>query len=277
MPKEFWAYVKLISEKIGYTERSQGLIKKYQADEIKAIFKKLNLETTKLFHHDGSEKEFCSQLLEYLDTRSETLNNHAQKMLMDADQAASLFEEYKTKLNPNCPLPMNKQKGDKKNYAYLTGLVNMLIEQNCEGISCNYDPRDLTLFTRNTEPIRTLSRRFDGCFPHVFNPIAVWEIKEYYYTTTFGSRVAGGVYETLLDGMELEELSLNENIKTRHYLFVDSHYTWWRSGKSYLCRLYDTMQMGYVDEVIIGSEVIDRIPEIVSEWIRVYKLGPDWS
>jgi len=28
----------------------------------------------------------------------------------------------------------------------------------------------------------------------------------YYYTTTFGSRVEDGVYETLLDGMELEEL-----------------------------------------------------------------------
>ena len=40
------------------------------------------------------------------------------------------------------------------------------------------------------------------------DPLAVWEIKEYYYTTTFGSRVADGVYETLLDGMELRELAV---------------------------------------------------------------------
>lgn len=39
------------------------------------------------------------------------------------------------------------------------------------------------------------------------------EIKEYYYTTTFGSRVAGGVYETLLDGMELDELAQNEGVR----------------------------------------------------------------
>ena len=41
------------------------------------------------------------------------------------------------------------------------------------------------------------------------NPIAVWELKEYYYTTTFGSRVADGIYETLLDGMELEDMRAN--------------------------------------------------------------------
>ena len=46
----------------------------------------------------------------------------------------------------------------------------------------------------------------DGGFPSITNPLAIWEVKEYYYTTTFGSRVADGVYETLLDGMEIEEL-----------------------------------------------------------------------
>ena len=35
---------------------------------------------------------------------------------------------------------------------------------------------------------------------------ARWEIKEYYGTTTLGSRVADGVYETMLDGLELREL-----------------------------------------------------------------------
>lgn len=52
-------------------------------------------------------------------------------------------------------------------------------------------------------PLWTLARRVEGAFPSPVNPVAVWEIKEYYYTTTFGSRVADGVYESLLDGMEL--------------------------------------------------------------------------
>ena len=48
-------------------------------------------------------------------------------------------------------------------------------------------------------PLRTLARRVDGAFPSAVNPVAVWEIKEDYHTTTFGSRVADGVYETQID------------------------------------------------------------------------------
>jgi len=153
--------------------------------------------------------------------------------------------------------------------AFLTGLVNMLIEQNANGMPCNFDPRELTTVTRGGVPLRTLARRVDGAFPGVVNPVAVWEIKEYYYTTTFGSRVADGVYETLLDGMELEELREHEGIDVKHYLFVDSHYTWWECGRSYLCRIVDMLHMGYVDEVLFGKEVVERIPALVQEWIAI--------
>ncbi len=107
----------------------------------------------------------------------------------------------------------------------------------------------------------------------------MWEIKEYYYTTTFGSRVADGVYETLLDGMELEELdsalrelSRLEDRPThiQHILVIDAHYTWWIKGRSYLCRIIDMLHMGYVDEVLFGKEVITRIPLIAKEWIQAY-------
>ena len=120
--------------------------------------------------------------------------------------------------------------------------------------------------TSNGEPIRTLARRVDGAFPSVVNPIAVWEIKEYYYTTTFGSRVADGVYETLLDGAELEDLrSVGRHVQ--HYLFVDGYRTWWDDGKSYLCRIVDALHMGYVDEVLFGREVVTRLPEIARDWV----------
>ncbi len=107
----------------------------------------------------------------------------------------------------------------------------------------------------------------DGAFPSAINPIAIREIKEYYYTTTFGSRVADGVYETLLDGMELEELRGRESINIRHYLMVDSWFTWWNCGKAYLCRIFDMLHMGYVDEVLFGREVVEEMPRIVQEWV----------
>jgi hypothetical protein len=124
---------------------------------------------------------------------------------------------------------------------------------------------------RNGSPLRTLARRVDGAFPSAVNPVAIWEVKEYYHTTTFGSRVADGVYETLLDGMELEELRQNEGIHIRHYLVLDDRFTWWECGRSYLCRVIDMLHMGYVDEVLFGREVVSRLPRLVAEWVEVVR------
>jgi hypothetical protein len=161
---------------------------------------------------------------------------------------------------------MNKQKGDKKAPAYFTGIINILIESSTAGSPCDYDPHTLTTITRGGMPVRTLARRVDGAFPSTVNPTAIWEIKEYYYTTTFGSRVADGVYETLLDGMELEELHQNEGIDIKHYLMVDDYLTWWVLGKSYLCRIIDMLHMNLIDEALFGYEVVERLPDIAKQW-----------
>ncbi len=192
---------------------------------------------------------------------------------MNAEDAKVLFEQTASRCKPEPgDIPWNKQKGDKKAPAYLTAVVNMTIRERCGDLPCNFNPLALTTVTRAREPLRTLARRVDGAFPSLINPVAVWEIKEYYYTTTFGSRVADGVYETLLDGMELEELRQSEGIHVFHYLIIDSLFTWWDCGRSYLCRIVDMLHMGYVDEVLFGREVIERLPLLVDEWIRALDL-----
>jgi hypothetical protein len=187
---------------------------------------------------------------------------------MDAAKARSTFQTLKKKLKPKCPVPLNKQKGVKRAEAYFTGIINMLIDANSQALPCDFSPMELTSVTVDGAPLRTLARWVDGAFPGTVNPIAVWEIKEYYYTTTFGSRIADGVYESLLDGMELEELREHEGIDVKHYLMVDAYDTWWKMGRSYLCRIVDMLHMGYVDEVLFGSEVIERLPAIVNEWVN---------
>jgi hypothetical protein len=127
----------------------------------------------------------------------------------------------------------------------------------------------LTAVTLDGAAVRTLSRRVDGAFPRVVNPVSVWEIKEYYYTTTFGSRIADGVYETLVDGMELEELRESVKIDIKHYLMVDAYETWWEMGRPYLCRMVDMLHMRYVDEILFGKEVVERIPIITKEWKQI--------
>lgn len=270
MPKSFWATVRTVSQEVGYTVRRQGQVKVPTVQEIKKAFASLNLDPD-VVEKNGKPTKLTTDLIAYYDYRADVLNNFVEPRLMDAERAQIEFGKLYKSLRPSCPIPMNKQKGEKRAPAYLTGIINMLIEANAEGLPCDYDPRELTTVTINGAPLRTLARRVDGVFPSAVNPTAIWEIKEYYYTTTFGSRVADGVYETLLDGMELEELYEHENIKVLHYLMIDAHYTWWGCGKSYLCRIVDILHMGYVDEVLFGYEVIERLPDLVKGWVTKQK------
>jgi hypothetical protein len=270
--KDFWAHVRTLSQAIGYTERRRNAIKIPTIDQMVVALRSLSLTTDHVAESNGTPTTFGKLLIDYFTYRADVLNTFVEPRLMDVEAARALFEKVRTRCTPpDTILPLNKQKGEKKTHAYLTGLVNMMIHECASVALFNFDPRVLTTITRDGQPLRTLARRVDGGFPSLVNPIAIWEIKEYYYTTTFGSRVADGVYETLLDGMELEELREHEGLHVKHYLMLDSHFTWWKCGRSYLCRIIDMLHMGYVDEVLFGREVADRMPELVAEWVGEYQ------
>jgi len=271
LPKNFWASVRLISQEVGYTEKSTGQIKIPGLDEIQSRLGKFEIDFSRLQAQQTSGGNFGKVLQDYFVYRADIINTFVESHLMNVVEAKKIFKKYFKDLQPSCPIPMNKQKGKMKTPAYLTGLVNMLVEANANGLPCDYDPHQLTIVTKDNVPVRTLARRVDGAFPSSINPIAIWEIKEYYYTTTFGSRVADGIYESLLDGLELEELREHEGINVKHYLIVDAHDTWWKQGKSYLCRIIDMLHMSYIDEVLFGHEVIERLPDLVNEWVEIYQ------
>ncbi|MDD5089032.1 MAG: hypothetical protein PHI18_09600 [bacterium] len=227
-----------------------------------------NALSTRGIHDPASDlpTQLCLDLCAYLNFRATALENIAETNLMNQSEAEAEFKRLKKALSPTCYLPMNKQKGQKRHYNYLACMVNMLAERELGGTYFVDDPRNLIVATRDSVPIRTFSRRMDGAYPSLINPIATWEVKEYYGTTTFGSRVADGVYETLLDGYEFLDLKENEGIEILHYLFVDDHFTWWECGKSYLCRLVDMLHMGMADEILFGREILTRWPQIVRSW-----------
>ena len=267
-PKSFWASVRSLSQQIGYSKKDTIIIPSVK--QMAEAFQILGLDSTRIFK-DGAPTELANELHDYFKERSRVLVQEVEPKLLNAEQAKALFEETKAQFDHKCPIPMNKQKGEKKAEAFLTALVNMMVERHSAGLPCNYDPRELTTITHAGAPLRTMARRVDGAFPSAINPIAIWEIKEYYYTTTFGSRVADGVYETLLDGMEIEELREHEGIDVKHYLMADAHYTWWSCGKAYLCRMFDMLHMGYADEILFGREVVEEMPRIVSEWVEIHR------
>lgn len=289
LSKAFWANIRTISQEVGYTVRPKrqagvkgqaGPIKVPTLAEIQAVLAAIQLTSRHLIGEDGKATDLGHQVIGYFDYRADILNRVVEPLLMDAEHAQTLYEKLQGKGKTAAIVPMNKQSGEMKKPAYFTGIINMLIAAHIGRLPCNFNPQELTTVTRNREPFRTLARRIDGAFPGPVDPIAVWEIKEYYYTTTFGSRVADGVYETLLDGMELEEVdaALRElaPLEARpshiqHLLMIDAHFTWWVKGRSYLCRIIDMLHMGYVDEVLFGKEVASRIPDIAKKWVAEYK------
>lgn len=301
LPLEFWANIKYLSNQKGYSDSlPRGLklkdnitvppeikkikeflakkktaipqVKAFTSQEIIDFFKSESFNTDFVMKKDGKPTKMCLKMESYLQYRADVLNNQVEGNLMDFSIAEQEFNRLKEAVKPTIPFPMNKQKGNKKVIAYFTSIINMLIEQGLRGTDFDHDPRKLAMFTENNYPSRILSRTVDGAYPSIIDPIALWEIKEYYFTTSFGSRVADGVYESLLDGMELKEVESNLGKKVGHYLFVDAYYTWWIQGKSYLCRMMDMLHMGIITEIIIGKEVTSRLPILVKEWVKKRKL-----
>lgn len=265
MDASFWSFVKFVSENLGYTERGEGLVKKYPISTIRDLCKNRGI---------NASEENIVNAAQYSKMRADLLNRFVEKMLMDAQSAGKEFQNWETLHrigNYYCKLPLNKQKGEMKQIAFFTAIINIIAEKTIREITGNShslgfddDPRGLAyIWDDNGRIIGASSRRFDGAYPSIENPKLVWEIKEYYYATTFGSRVADGVYETQLDGFEFKELYERTGRKVYHVLFVDAYRTWWIQGKSYLCRLIDAMNAGVVDEVIVGREVFTRWPELL--------------
>ncbi|TYS69206.1 hypothetical protein FZC76_07750 [Sutcliffiella horikoshii] len=206
---------------------------------------------------------------------------------MDKDIAKEEFRKlalYHTQNSYTCSLPLNKQKNEKRDYSYFTGIINIITERTLRryandneliyGKDVLFDDNPMSLsyiLDDDKKLIGALSRRFDGAYPSTQNPLAIWEIKEYYYTTTFGSRISDGIYETQLDGFELNDISRETNRDIKHIYFIDDYNTWWNMGRSYLCRTIDMLHKGLVDEVIFRRHIIWRHFFVYNYFIIYFK------
>lgn len=262
LPVSFWSYVRTISALNDYAVKGEVLDYNQQQAIARLGDKGIAIDGL------APNEELRKRLAAYFAFRKRLLTSLVKTNLMDGAEAKETFEDYFGKHSlSRSPIPMNKAKGNKKHVNYLTGLVNLVTETTLGGYHFDGNPRSAAVMLNDNKPVSTMSRWLDGAFPNTVNPVAVWEVKEYYDNKSFGSRVADGVYETLLDGYELQALYVETGIKVQHYLILDSYSTWWGLGIPFLCRLVDAMHMGLVDEVIVGKEVLTRWPEIVRSWL----------
>lgn len=260
----FWAIVKYVSEQAGYTNKKtkknpKSTLKVLTNDEVAAKLSDREIDTSKI------DERMLDLVTAYIGYRAQILTDEVEPSLMDRERAKAAFQEIKARVKPTHPIPMNRQKGEKRHEAYLAAIVGMLAEEAIGPERLVNDSQKLAILTERGELKGIFSRRFDGAIPDTRDPIAMWEIKEYYGTKTFGSRVADGVYETLLDGYEVNAFEAAFGRRIAHYLFVDDHFTWWKCGKSYLCRLIDMLHTGHVDEIFFGRQVIEQWPQTLGE------------
>lgn len=253
----FWFFVRFISEKLGYSKK--GVVLTYTAEQIEKLCDMENIEVS---------PDRLNKAVQYCNMRADLLNNVIEKNLMDVEEASRIFQDMYNTGQYKCKLILNKQKGALKKVNYFTAIITMIAESILGGEEdFDPDPRGLIYLLNNKKVIGASSRRFDGAYPSIYNPKIVWEIKEYYYSKSFGSRVADAVYEAELDGYEFNSIYDRTGQKVHHVMFIDSHYTFWGLGKSYLCRFVDILNMGLLDELIVGREVLTRWPEILKDYV----------
>lgn len=285
----FWAYVRAITEALGSARRGSDEVAAYSIDQMVAALRGMG-RSTEVLGTSAAPSSLGVTLQDYFGYRAAVLNETVRRDLMIADEARQLYEEVLELVGAPTPVPlidrkgttvaevvtvagqqvrvpMNKQTGEKRAPSYLTGIVSVLIAHELQGRECDYDPRRIPVVDHDGSLYAALSRRMDGSYPSTVNPVAMWEIKEYYYTTTFGSKISDGVYITALDGFERREVEAVTGIPIDHLVMVDAYDTWWGKGKAYLCRFVDLINMGLVDEVLFGREVVRRIPEVVPTWL----------
>lgn len=271
MDHRFWAVVKLVSESIGYSERGKGRkgvasMKLYKMDDILNAHKKLGIPILYCFDGDSKPKEIAYMILEYLNYRSEIIQNYVASQLLNREKALHEFTQLQLKYKGSkMKTQMNKQKGEKSHPSYLVNMVNLVAESVFWFGNFDANPMTLGIVTDEIWPLRSLCRRMDWAFPSTLKPKILWEVKEYYWTTTFGSRIADGVYETMLVGEELKQLKDAHGIKIHHVLFVDDYHTWWVLWRSYICRLIDMLHIGYVDRIFFGKEVVTEWEKFLRE------------
>ena len=107
-------------------------------------------------------------------------------------------------------------------------------------------------------------RRLDGALPGLFNPVAIWEIKEYWGVTGGGSKMSDAIYECQLVGQELRAFEALHGVELAHYVVLDGK-AQWASRRSDLRRAVDLLCMGLVDELVVGREALTDWPRIIAD------------
>lgn len=150
----------------------------------------------------------------------------------------------------------------------LIAAVSGIAEKACRlaETTVNLDPQRRAVWLSDGG-MHASARNLDGAIPSLENPVAVWEIKEYWGKTKGGSKMSDAVYECHLVGLELRIFEDANDLSVDHIVFVDGKEQW-NHRRSDLLRLIDLNQQGLVDHLVVGKEVETVWPGLAMDIAR---------
>ena len=86
-PLDFWANIKLISQKAGYTDKQTKQIKVNTLEEIKKVYESNNLDYSKVIDKKDKFTAFGNLIVAYLQQRYDVLQHEVEPRLMKVDEA----------------------------------------------------------------------------------------------------------------------------------------------------------------------------------------------
>lgn len=160
--------------------------------------------------------------------------------------------------------------GYHKSPKVLVNTVDAFVDAECLPTSTpvDKDPQSRAAIV-SRDHIWVSPRRLDGAIPSLFNPVALWEIKEYWGKTSGGSKMSDAIYEIQLVGTELRLFEDEFGVHVNHYAILDGKHQW-SARKSDLRRSVDLLYSGLLDELVVGREVLTEWPRILQGCCEKY-------
>ena len=197
------------------------------------------------------EASVSRTLVAYLEFRSTMWDTRGEMLRTEAEAVTFCVKAFKE--TPKTTRTRTQAHHQSSKALVLT--TTRLAETVCKEFGITLDPNPQTRCVWLAQhDLHVTARNLDGAIPALLDPILIWEIKEYWGTTSGGSKMSDAVYECALVGRELRDFEKRTGLHVDHAVLLDGREQW-TSRKSDLLRFCDLHCQGLVDVLIVGREI----------------------
>lgn len=255
----FWHVVRMLADQISRRSKySEGI----PASQIIPVLRSVNSSAADgLIGYLDGHPENLDLLSEYWGRRRE-VSDALLSLMRSEEEAKADYTSISSRALESYAVQIE---GYHRSSKVLVNTVDAVLYEECgkANVPVNMSPQSRAAIISN-EHIWVSPRRLDGAMPGLLNPVALWEIKEYWGVTAGGSKMSDAIYELQLVGVEMRTFEDDTGIHVNHYAIMDGKRQW-MSRQSDLRRAVDLLYAGLLDELIVGREVLTEWPRAVRE------------